>query len=65
MPSTGINNTATIAPETTTSVTVEAPGLVQTFPDIDPKNPRIGNYSADGQWVIPTRNLGNLSLDIL
>lgn len=35
------------------------------FPDLDPKNPRVGNYSADGQWIIPTRNLGNLSLEIL
>jgi hypothetical protein len=23
------------------------------FPDIDPKNPRIGNYSTDGQWILP------------
>ena len=23
------------------------------FPDLDPKNPRIGNYSNDGQWIIP------------
>jgi hypothetical protein len=47
-----------VAPTTTvigpySSITVEAPGLVQIFPDNDPKNPRIGNYSADGQWIIP------------
>jgi hypothetical protein len=65
VPNTGINNTATIAPASGSSITVEAPGLAQVFPDLDPKNPRVGNYSADGQWVIPTRNLGNLSLEIL
>jgi len=23
------------------------------FPDNDPKNPRLGNYTAEGEWVIP------------
>ena len=35
--------------------------LRQVYPDSE----RIGSYDADGKWVVPTRNLGNLSLDIL
>jgi hypothetical protein len=26
------------------------------FPDIDPKNPRLGNYTTEGEWVIPKSN---------
>jgi hypothetical protein len=29
----------------------------QKFPDNDPKNPRIGNYSTEGEWVIPLSKL--------
>jgi hypothetical protein len=49
VPSTGINNTV--------SITREAAGLTQVYPDSDSKNPRIGNYSADGQWNIPKSKL--------
>lgn len=48
-----------------TNSTHNATSLKQVFPDTDPRNPRVGNYSEDGKWNIPTRNLGNLSLDIL
>lgn len=33
------------------------------FPDIDPKNPRIGNYSEDGEWVIPKAKIANATLE--
>jgi len=26
------------------------------FPDNDSKNPRIGNYTTEGEWVIPKSN---------
>ena len=37
----------------TTSNTTMIQIKYKMFPDIDPKNPRIGNYSTDGQWIIP------------
>jgi hypothetical protein len=26
------------------------------FPDNDPKNPRLGSYTNEGQWIIPASN---------
>lgn len=33
------------------------------FPDNDPKNPRIGNYTPEGEWVIPKSKIANTTYE--
>ena len=46
-----------------TNSTSNTSSLHQKFPDNDPKNPRIGNYSTEGEWVIPKSKIANTTYE--